>query len=445
MSSRQTNPTDAVIANRYELISPLGRGAFGHTFLARDRNSNGRNLAIKVLDPRSMADWKDAERFEREAAVLQSLRHQGIPEVIELVRDQWQGAAAAFLVMEYVEGVSLSQMIDEHRQLDAADVVNICIELLSILEYLHSRVPPVLHRDIKPSNIIVRPNGLPALVDFGSVRRVFMEPDEFGSTVAGTYGYMPYEQYMGQATPASDLYALGATLLHLATGRPPRDFMTDQGRIQVPDPLPGDPRLRPLIAQMLRPSPAERFQNARAARNALLSAPSVAIVGRGPRNLVARDVQEVLKQPVPRPIKGTTKALLEDASPGMLELMEPTAKPGDVPGIIDGLTLAFFSVVTAGVLPIVYFGLARARKRRLKRFIREGRPAIAEIINFEREKLPFDSSIARVSYQFDADGEMRRDADQVLPMIANRWQPGDRIQVLYLPDLGYDSVIISTS
>ena len=442
--SSQPNLTDAVIANRYELISPLGRGSFGHTFLARDRNSGG-SVAIKVLDPRSMADWKDAERFEREAAVLRSLRHQGIPEVSELVRDQWQGAAAAFLVMEYVEGVSLAQMIDERRQLDGADVINICIELLSILEYLHSRVPPVLHRDIKPSNIIVRTNGLPALVDFGSVRREFMGPDEFGSTVAGTYGYMPYEQYMGQATPASDLYALGATLLHLVTGRPPRDFMTEQGRIQVPDSLPGDPRLRPLIAQMLRPSPAERFQNARAARNALLSAPSVAIVSRGPKNLVARDVQEVLKQPVPRPIKGTTKALLNDAAPGMLELMEPTAKPGDVPGIFDGLTLAFFSVVTAGVLPIVFLGLARARKRRLKRFIREGLPAMAEIISIEREKLPFDSSISRVSYQFDADGELHRDADQVLPMIANRWLPGDRIQVLYLPDLGYDSVIISTT
>jgi hypothetical protein len=306
-------------------------------------------------------------------------------------------------------------------------------------------VPPVLHRDIKPANIIVRPNGMPALVDFGSVRRVFMGPDESGSTVAGTYGYMPYEQYMGQATPASDLYALGATLLHLVTGRPPREFMTEQGRIQVPDALPGDARLRPLIARMLRPSPAERFQNARDARNALLSAPSVAIVGRGAKNLVARDVQEALNEPVPRPIKGKAKALLNDAAPGMLELMEPTAKPGDVPGILDGLTLAFFSVLTAGVLPIVFLALARARKRRLKRFIRDGLPATAEIIGIEREKLPFDSSISRVTYQFDAGGELHRDADQVLPMIANRWQPGDRIQVLYLPDLGYDSVIISTS
>jgi serine/threonine protein kinase len=347
--------------------------------------------------------------------------------------------------MEYVDGTSLAQLIDEHRQLDPAEVINICLELLSILDYLHGRVPPILHRDIKPANIIVRPNGLPALVDFGSVRRVFMGPDEFGSTVAGTYGYMPYEQYMGQATPASDLYALGATLLHLITGRPPREFMTEQGRIQVPDTLPGDTRLRPVLTQMLRPSPAERFQSARAARQALLTAPSVAVVSRRTRSSVLTESHAALMTPGPRPIKGKTKALLDEVSPGMLELMDGSAKPGDVPGLFDGLSLAFFSVLTAGTLPLVYFNLARARRRRLKRFIRDGTPATAEIINIEKEKLPFESIIARVTYQFEVDGDLHRDADTVLPMIAARWQPGDRIQVLYMPELDYDSVIISTS
>src|SRR5688500_19610666 len=93
-----------------------------------------------------------------------------------------------------------------------------------------------------------------------------MTPEESGSTVAGTYGYMPYEQYMGQATPASDLYATAATLLHLLTGRPPRDFMTEEGRIQVPDNLPCEPRVRAVIARLLRPSPAERFASARDVR-----------------------------------------------------------------------------------------------------------------------------------------------------------------------------------
>src|SRR6185436_8841583 len=116
--------------------------------------------------------------------------------------------------------------------------------------------------------------GFPALVDFGSVRRVFLAPDESGSTVAGTYGYMPYEQYMGQATPSSDLYALAATFLHLISGRSPRAFMTEEGRIQVPESLPGDPRLRSILIRLLSPSPTERYASARDVRRALLAVDS---------------------------------------------------------------------------------------------------------------------------------------------------------------------------
>jgi serine/threonine protein kinase len=95
---------------------------------------------------------------------------------------------------------------------------------------LHARVPPVLHRDIKPANVILRPDGAPVLVDFGAVRTVFRAAAEGGSTVVGTFGYMPFEQYMGQASPASDLYALGATLLHVITGRGPAEFATPRRR-----------------------------------------------------------------------------------------------------------------------------------------------------------------------------------------------------------------------
>ena len=247
-----TTSAAALVGGRYEIVRTLGHGSFGHTFLARDRETD-RTVAIKLLDARSGHDAKAYELFRREADVLRAVRHHGIPEVYDTLQDVWNGSPAAFLVMEYIEGTSLAQIIDEKRLLDGADVVHIFLELLGILDYLHGRVPPILHRDIKPSNIILRPNGFPALVDFGSVRRVFMGPEESGSTVAGTYGYMPYEQYMGQATPASDLFATAATFLHVLTGRPPRDFMNDDGRIEVPETLPGEPRLRAVIARLLRP------------------------------------------------------------------------------------------------------------------------------------------------------------------------------------------------
>jgi serine/threonine protein kinase len=427
----RADPPGKTVAGRYELVRELGRGSFGHTFLARDRTV-GRAVAIKVLDHRRAADWKAYELFEREAAVLRSLRHQGVPMVHDLFRDVWDGAPAAFLVMDYVEGVSLTQVIDEQRQLAPERVVQIFVDLLGILDYLHRRVPPVLHRDIKPSNIILRPDGAPVLVDFGSVRRIFLGPDETGSTVAGTYGYMPYEQYMGHASPASDLYALAATFLHLLTGRAPREFMNAEGRIEVPDRLPGDARLTPVIAKLLRPSPAARFSSARDARDAILS----------PVTALAHAPAVASLPPAPREIEGPTAELLDRVAPSAWALMDTSAKPGEEVDAGDVLLLIFFSVLTAGVLPIVFLGMARSRRRRLRRFFRNGTPTTAEIVNILEDRIPFDQRLARVSYQYEADGQLHRDVDQVLPAIADRWRPGDRVQILYVAGREYDSVIV---
>ena len=428
------------VAGRYTVERPIGKGSFGHTFLARD-GEGGRAVAMKLLDQN--ADAKAEELFEREATVLRSMRHQGVPEVHDVVRDTWEGAPGTFLVMEYIEGPSLLDIIEEKRQLDPADVVHLFLELVTVLEYLHSRVPPVVHRDIKPANIILRRDGHAALVDFGSVRREFMAPDDAGSTIAGTYGYMPYEQYMGQATPASDLYSLGATFLHLLTGRQPRHFMNDEGRIQVPDALPGDPRLGPIVARLLRPSPTDRYASARDVRQAFLT-PSSSPVLRSSSTTVVRNAVDLSSLgEVPRPMDKRMNDILDRISPGALEYLDSRAKPGDEAGIMDWLGLAFFSVVTLGVLPIVFVGMARQRRRRLKRFLREGMPAAGHVISIAEEKVAFDERIAKVTYRFEADGAEHRDADHVLPAVANRWQPGDRIQVLYLPEFDYDSVIVS--
>lgn len=430
------------VAGRYQVLRTLGSGAFGHTFLARDGQA-GRDVALKRLDARGGAAWKALELFEREAAVLRAVRHHGIPQVHDVVHDDWDGAPATFLVMEYVEGTSLQAMIDAGQPLDPGEVLHLFLEMLGILEYLHGRVPPVLHRDIKPANVLVRPDGQPALVDFGSVRTALRGPDDAGSTVAGTYGYMPYEQHMGQATPASDLYALGATFLHLLTGRPPREWMGDDGRIQVPHPLPGDPRLEPVIARLLRPAPAERFASARDVRQALL-APMAVQRAADPHALALRAPVEALRAPGPRPIEGEMKELLRRATPGALELMDTSAKRGDRQGLLDWLSVGFFSMVTAGVLPLVFVGLSRARRRQLRRFIRDGVLAEAEVLEMGQEPTAFGEKVARVSYRFQADGAVHRDADRVLPALAHRWQPGDRILVLYLPHEDYQSVIIST-
>jgi serine/threonine protein kinase len=440
-----------MIADRYEIVQTLGQGAFGRTFLARDTQGGGRLVAIKMLDPRG-ADLKAFELFDREAAVLRSLRHHGIPEIHETIRARFEGHDASFLVMEYIDGLSLARMIGEGRHLESTEATALLLEILGILDYLHGRVPPILHRDIKPANIIVRPDGSPVVVDFGSVRRVFISPEESGSTIAGTYGYMPYEQYMGQASPSSDLYAVGATMLHMLTGRAPREFMNGEGRIEVPAELPGGARLREVVARMLRSSPSERFASARDARQALLASDAMvlarggtAITAQRARGMQRRMITVELPDEAPRPLTGETKTHYLRCAHSMWDIMNESDKAAPDFSVSGFASVMFFSVVTAGILPMVFWNLAHDRRRRLKRFFKEGTLATAEILNIEATKLPFEVQGSKVSYEFEADGQILRDADSVLPSISNRWRVGDRIQVLYIADLDYDSVIVSTS
>jgi hypothetical protein len=443
-----------LIAERYEVIRPLGQGAFAHTLLARDVRLH-RDVALKVLHPRSAADLKAYELFEREAAVLRELRHPGVPAIHAAFRAPWNGAEAAFLVMEYVEGSSIAELIEQRRHLEIDSILHLFIELLGVLDYLHTRVPPVLHRDIKPANLIVRPEGSPALVDFGAVRNVFLAPDEGGSTVVGTYGYMPYEQYMGQASPSSDLYALAATFLHLVTGRAPPQFMSGEGRIEVPSTLPCGEPLRGVIVRMLAPSPAERYQSAREARAGLLGIAPAA--GRTPATAVApreamspaglrplAPLPPAMLEPGPRPLTGETRALMKRVVSTPLQLMNPQEKQSKGVDVTSLLLVGFFSVLTVGILPIWFLSIYFNRKRRAKRFFAEGLPAVAQIIDMVKRDIGFGEHLSRVRYEFEADGRKHRGSDDVLAITAERWEGGDAIQILYLPDEDYDSLIIST-
>ena len=439
----------ALVADRYEIVRPLGRGTFAHTLLARDLKL-GRQVTLKVLKPRNN-EVKAYDLFEREATVLRELKHPGVPRIHTTLRAPWDGADAAFLVMDYVEGASLAELISDRRHLEVDQVNRLFLELLHVLEYLHSRVPPVLHRDIKPANIIVRPDGSPVLVDFGAVRNVFRAPDDDGSTVVGTYGYMPYEQYMGQASPASDLYALGATFLHLLTGRPPPEFMSTAGRLEVPANLPCGEPIRGVLARLLSPAQADRFQSARDVKGAMFGQSMVVVpVGLAP---VPAESEVALARPTRGdPIElGPAPRTPEEAAEMMQtvaytpwELMDTTSRGGDR-GATDVILFLFFSVLTAGILPAVFWGMARARRRRLKPFLLEGLQATARVKNMVTEKTAFDEKITRVRYEFEVDGHRQRGSDQVLPSIAERWDPGDPIQILYLPERDYDSVIISRS
>ncbi len=254
---------------RYQIMEPLGAGAQGKTYRGIDRVT-GTEVAIKVLELRDLGgDWKPFDLFERESQVLRDLRHPAIPRYL----DQFTSETGRefFLVMELVEGEPLSRRFGR-AGMPQAELLELLDHALSILEYLHARHPPVIHRDIKPSNLIARPKRKDsplALIDFGGVR-VALAP-EGGSTMIGTFGYMAPEQLHGEVTPATDIYALGATLAALAAGTPadrlPRRGLTHDLAAVLPE-----GPLRSVLAQMLAPEPAQRLLDAAAVRRALARA-----------------------------------------------------------------------------------------------------------------------------------------------------------------------------
>lgn len=238
---------------RYAILRELGQGAQAATLEAVDKVA-GRVVAIKRFSVRGARSWKDVELAEREARVLSSLSHQALPAYIE----HFEEAGCLYLVMERIEGRSLSELSRNGTRFGQDDVVQFLREAGAALDYLHSRAPPVIHRDIKPGNIVRRPDGSFAIVDFGSVRDS-LRP-EGGSTVVGTFGYMAPEQFQGRALPASDVYAVGATALSLLTGLEP-DKLPHRGlAIDVPAALAGveDPALVRVLSAMVEIDPERR-------------------------------------------------------------------------------------------------------------------------------------------------------------------------------------------
>lgn len=239
--------------DRYAVIRLLGEGGQASTFEAVDKKE-GKPVAIKRFRVRGAKSWKEVELAEREARVLASLSHPGLPRYVEHFEENGE----LFLVTEKIEGESLLAMQKRGMVLSESDIIRFLRETSAILDYLHGRAPPVVHRDIKPSNVLRRPDGSFALIDFGAVRDK-MKP-EGGSTVVGTFGFMAPEQFQGRAMAASDVYAVGATALTMLTGMQPEDLPHKGLAIDVVGAIgkTADPALVAVLQKMLEPDPDKR-------------------------------------------------------------------------------------------------------------------------------------------------------------------------------------------
>jgi eukaryotic-like serine/threonine-protein kinase len=228
----QTLAVGAVLRDRYEIIDLVGQGGMGAVYKADDQRLRGRMCAVKEILPEliSAPGMEDQahEQFYREASVLSRLDHPNLPKVSDFFNQDGR----EYLVMDFVPGQDLRQLVEEARRHDnflpEESVLAWAAQLCGALSYLHTQEPPVLHRDIKPSNIKLTPRGVVKLVDFGLVK--LLQPDESRTVTVvqgrGTVAYTPLEQYGGDAGHTdirSDIYSLGATLYHLLTGGPPAD------------------------------------------------------------------------------------------------------------------------------------------------------------------------------------------------------------------------------
>lgn len=242
-----------VWGGRFAIEGVLGEGAQGTTFVGTDLKTGAR-IAVKVFDLGRAKDWKAQELFDREVQTLKNVEHPGIPKLLDVIHDEETGARA--LVRTLIPGESLAQAIKRDGPLTEAALWSILVDVADVLGALHTRSSPIVHRDIKPQNLIRRPDGKVCLVDFGGVGRM---RETAGSTVVGTFGYMAPEQLYGAQTPATDMYALGATLLALATGREPEDLPRDGLSLDVDRAAPRlSERMRGLLKRLTAPDPKDR-------------------------------------------------------------------------------------------------------------------------------------------------------------------------------------------
>jgi len=249
-----------VLQERYIITRLLGHGGMGAVYQAVDRRIKA-NCAIKET---FFQDRAGIAQFEREACLLAALRHPHIPRV----SDYFEENGCYYLVMEYIPGQHLGDWIKKNGLPEEPQVYRWARHLLSALDYVHSRQPPIIHRDIKPANIKITPDGHAVLVDFGIAKR--FTPHDFTTMGAKAIspGYSPPEQYAHntRTNAQSDIYSLGATLYFALTGHAPIEAPQRSMRESFPPPSRFrhiSPTLDQVVMRALALEPRSRWPDAR--------------------------------------------------------------------------------------------------------------------------------------------------------------------------------------
>lgn len=207
-----------IVDGKYKILNKIGRGGMSTVYLAMNERAN-RQWAIKEIQKKGNRYYRTMrEELLAETDILKRLDHPNLPKIADVLEYK----DIFLIVMDYIEGRPLSLTLQEQGAQSQEVVVAWAKQLCDVLEYLHSRKPPIIYRDMKPANIMLRPDGRVMLIDFGTARE-YKEEHVEDTICLGTVGYAAPEQFggNGQTDARTDIFCLGRTLYHLLTGHNP--------------------------------------------------------------------------------------------------------------------------------------------------------------------------------------------------------------------------------
>ncbi len=215
-----------LLASRYKISKKIGGGGMGAVYLATDLNLGNTQRAVKEMVQSHIEEDQQAKAiddFRRESMILSTLDHPSIPTIYDYFYDEAE--SRFYLVMKYISGGDLASRLRSapEGRIDERTVTEWALQIIDVLDYLHSLPTTIVYRDLKPSNVMIDGNsGKIMLIDFGIARSI-NQNQEKGVTAVGTMGYAPPELFSGQVEPRSDIYSLGSTMFHLLTGADPQN------------------------------------------------------------------------------------------------------------------------------------------------------------------------------------------------------------------------------
>ena len=248
----------SVLDGKYKILNEIGHGGMSVVYLALNERAN-KTWAIKEVRKDGGTDNEVVSQgLIAETEMLKRLHHPNLPSIVDVIDTE----DSFIIVMDYIEGRSLQDLLDTSGPQPVDRVVDWAKQLCSVLSYLHSRIPPIIYRDMKPPNVMLRPNGQVMLIDFGTARE-YKQHNDRDTTWLGTRGYAAPEQFggRGQTDARTDIYCLGATIYHLLTGYSPADTQFVVLPLGQLKPELAGSGIEEVVATCCQPEPSMRYQS----------------------------------------------------------------------------------------------------------------------------------------------------------------------------------------